>query len=185
MILGLGNTAYALPITVSYANDLPGYAPAGQQQIQQASLTLGGITVAGSNTLNFLEFNGIGVVGSLDINVDGTEYVDFLFDNGPVNNLSINDLIGAGGGSQTVEVFGLGGINLGTFTTSLAGLIDISSFVGNALITGFRFQSINSNSRLVSVTYTQRSIGVPEPSTLALLSLGFIGIGASRKLKKH
>ena len=26
---------------------------------------------------------------------------------------------------------------------------------------------------------------VPEPSTLALLSLGFLGIGAARKLKKH
>lgn len=137
---------------VDYGADLPGYAPPGQQTIQLPSLTLGGITVTGSDTLNFLEFNGVGVVGGfLDITIDEDEFAHFNFDVGPVTDVSILDPIGTIPPS-TIEVFGLGGVSLGVIE-SPGGFFSISALVGNVPITSFQFNGNNGVGRVNFVAY--------------------------------
>src|SRR4051794_31969208 len=91
VFVSLISPAAASTVTVGYATDVPGYAPPGQQELQLASLTLGGVTVTGSNTLNLLEQNGMGVVGGFNFEVDDVEWVEFHFDNGPAESVSIFD----------------------------------------------------------------------------------------------
>jgi hypothetical protein len=181
--LGFASSAQSVAITVDYGSDLPGYAPGGQQSFDLASLSLGGITVTGSNTVHFLEFNGIGVVGGTFPSwIDSGETVDFSFDSGPVTEVSFFDSLGNAGDNK-VQVFGAGGANLGVFNVVDIGTTNVSSLVGGAPITGFQFRSDTGIGRIRTVTYNTQS--VPEPTTTALLALGLLGAGFARKRRAH
>jgi len=174
----------ASAITVGYATDVPGYAPPGQQELQLASLTLGGVTVTGSNTLNLLELNGMGVVGGFNFQVDDVEWVEFHFDNGPAESVSIFDTLGNAADGHTVEIFDASNVSLGVFNFpngggGISGPLDVSAFVGNAPIGKFRFNSVSGASEIAYLDYTP----LPEPASIALITIVAASLTCRRRLR--
>ncbi len=129
------------------------------------TFTQSGVTISGSNSLQFLNLNGLGVTGGLDNTVvDRGEFLTFQFEGGAASNVSYGlQFAGNGNGDNTlgerkVEAFDINGNSLGSVTTSgLDG--NVSASFGDRLISGFRIQSIpGDNFRLNSVTFTREFI---------------------------
>lgn len=191
----------ASTITVNYGEDLPGYAPGGQQQLSFTSLDLGGITVTANTAsgnpadVRAFEFNGLGVVGGQsDFRVDGTEFLRFTFD-APVFDVSYR-LGGAGCdltgvvpcGTRTLEAFDANGLSLGTFSQAGIGEADVSALVGGQAISAFLLTSpnvANNDFNVRRVTYSHRpgdTVNViPAPAALPLLATGALALGWLRR----
>jgi len=152
-----------------------------------ASLNTGGVLVTGSNTVNVLNSNGLGVVGgAFDHTVDGAEYLEFSFAGlGSAIDLSYSvssagNLNGDGFvGMRTLSVFGVGGGLLGSFSQNYVGSFDVSALVGNAPIDHIRLQADVDTFRTSSITFTAQAISqqVPAPATPALM-LAALAAGA-------
>jgi hypothetical protein len=108
------------------------------------SLNLDGLTVTGSDSVNVLNFNGLGVVGGLEDNtVDGTESLRFSF-NGKVAT-DISYFVGMAGnsngnglvGETTIEAFDSAGTSLGTQVVNDARLMDVSAMFAGQPIRAF------------------------------------------------
>ena len=113
-----------------------------------ASLNTGGVLVTGSNTVNVLNLNGLGVVGgAFDHTVDGAEYLEFSFA-GLGSAIDLSYSVSSAGnlnsdgfvGMRTLSVFGVGGGLLGSFSQNYVGPFDVSALVGNAPIDHIRLQ---------------------------------------------
>lgn len=152
-----------------------------------ASLNTGGVLVTGSNTVNVLNLNGLGVVGgAFDHTVDGAEYLEFSFA-GLGSAINLSYFVFGGGNlnadaflaSRTLSVFGVGGGLLGSFSQNDVGSFDVSSLVGNAPIDHIRLQADVDNFRPSSITFTAQAVAqqVPAPATPALM-LAALGAGA-------
>ena len=150
-----------------------------------ASLNAGGVLVSGSNTINVLNLNGLGIVGgAFNDTVDGSEYVDFSF-SGMGSAVNLSYLVTSAGnlngdglvGDRFLSVYGVGGGLLGTFSQNSGGSFNVSGLVANAPIDHIRLQANVDNFRLGSITFTAQAVStVPEPATLALVAAA-MGVG--------
>lgn len=124
----------------------------------------------------------VGVVGGADNNrVEFDETLRFDFTSSSVMDASYYvNTTGPSGtnvqGPRSVEIFGLNGLSLGTFSQSGIGSSDLSSLVGNALITAFSLAGSDSAQPsngfgISSLRVT--AVTVPEPSSAFL----FVGVG--------
>ncbi|HEY2952841.1 MAG TPA: PEP-CTERM sorting domain-containing protein [Verrucomicrobiae bacterium] len=160
---------------------------------QASSYTIDGVRVTGSSDVGVFQFNGLGVMGGIDFWLDGQEYLDFTFTQGPaievsyfvfaVGNLnpSLNSLLG----ESFVEVFGEQGESRGVFSNTGDGIKDVSDMVGGGPISRFRVTADVDNLRISAVSFTPSSDSVPEPSTVALLLLaGFGGLAPWRRRRQ-
>ena len=151
------------------------------------SYSEGGVTVTGSGDIYSLNLNGLGVVGgNFDNTIDSGEWIRFSFDT-PAENISywVTSAGQAGGstpGKRTIEAFGIGGISLGLFDDSWAGVTDISVLYGGALIESFVLTSeAVTNFRIGSVDFDLVQVSaVPLPAAIPLYGsglalLGFLG----------
>lgn len=99
-----------------------------------------------------------------------------------------------------VNVNSLGGTNLANFnilsaaagtqnldTGNLLGIVDLSSFIGQTVNVSFDWQIPENftGPAFFQLDNVQAVTSVPEPTSLALLGLGFAGLAFSRKKKKH
>jgi len=134
LILGTTYTVYAMPVTIDFTT---------LGTFTSASVVQPGVTVTGSNTVNVLNLNGLGIVGgAFNSRIDGSESITFTFDN-PASDVSYL-VIGAGNlnadglvGAATIEAFDSGGISLGTIPVDLTGVKEVSMNFGNELISKF------------------------------------------------
>src|SRR5438093_3105853 len=55
---------------------------------QTSSYTIDGVRVTGSSDVGVFQFNGLGVMGGIDFWLDGQEYLDFTFTQGPAMDVS-------------------------------------------------------------------------------------------------
>lgn len=152
-----------------------------------SSYSQDGVTVTGSGDINFLNLNGLGIVGgSFDNTVDGDEWIKFAFDM-PAQNVSywIASAGQSGGslpGQRTIEAFGIGGVSLGTFEENWTGSSDVSALFGGVLIESFTLtaQAV-TNFRVGSVDFDLVTVSaVPLPAAIPLYAsgmaiLGFVG----------
>ena len=76
---------------------------------------------------------------------------------------------------QIKKLFGRGSVSIVEQPTASNGYGLVVEFNDNP----------QGGSSFYGIQLSRSPVAVPEPSTLALLSLGFLGIGAARKLKKH
>lgn len=157
------------------------------------SYTTSGVTVIGSNTLNFLNLNGLGVVGGSDsIRVDPAgaspdESLDFFAD-GPdsfasflPNMKSISNLDGNSIDSFTVEAFDSFENSIGTFDYSGTGIgisgDDVLSRIGVISADQIKITASGDAFILGSIEFTPAS-AIPEPETygafLGILALGWV-----------
>jgi hypothetical protein len=124
------------PVSIDYT---------AQGSFTTTSLNLSGLTVTGSDTVNVLQYNGLGVIGGLDaFIVDGTESVRFAVNAGAAvdvqywlsqaGNLDEDALLG----EATIEAFDHSGVSLGTQTIDgMAMTIDVSALFGEVPISAF------------------------------------------------
>jgi len=139
--------------------------------------------VTGSSDVGVFNFNGLGVMGGIDFWLDGHEYLDFTFTDGPALdvgyfvlaagnlNPSLNSIVG----ESYVEVFGAQGESRGVFGCTDGGLKDVSDMVGGGPISRFRVTADVDNLRISAVSFTPSQDAVPEPSTFSLLLLAILG----------
>ncbi len=150
---------------------------------QTSAYTVGGVTVSGSSDVGVFHFNGLGVMGGIDFWLDGAEYLDFTFTDGPAIDVAysvlaagnLNPSLNALVGESYVEVFGLHGESRGVFGCSDSGVKDVSDLVGGGPITRFRVTANVDNLRISTVSYTPSPDTVPEP---AAFGLWLAGLGA-------
>ncbi|AOF83575.1 PEP-CTERM motif family protein [Methyloversatilis sp. RAC08] len=129
----------------------------------------GALTITGSDKLNFLQLNGIGIVGQIDHAIDPGETVIFSFA-GPANyvklfNGSIGNLSGVKYNTATINAFGVNGTFLGT----AAGVeptpwIVVSELFGDELITSFSVRATEDIYRFSALEYALAA-PVPEPGS--------------------
>jgi hypothetical protein len=169
---------------------------------EASTLSVGGVTVTASNTLNVLGLNGLGVVGgSSDSFVDfvGGEWISFAFDAGSVVDvrLSFGAAGGAGSANTRFEAFAPGGASLGALTVDLFLTfpdVDVSALFGGAEIASLSLTPLGGNTgsnetifRLAAIEFTTTA-AVPEPSSLALgvptLLVGLVAVARRRRASR-
>lgn len=156
------SVAYGNSITVDFTN---------QGSFQAVGWQQGVLTVTGSNTLNFLQYNGVGVVGETDSAVDPGESVFFLFSS-PANYVRLfNGAIGNVNGikyrTAKIQVFGVDGVLIGTAVgVEPTPWIVISELFDNAPITSF---SVLATEDLYRFSAIEFALSVPEPKAASML----------------
>jgi EGF-like domain len=118
-----------------------------------------GVRVTGSNLINVLNLNGLGIVGGVNNNtIDGNEFIDFEFDHASastqyfVPSAGNQDMDGFVG-EAFLEAFDEAGASLGTVAVNDAGVFDLGMlFPGAGRITRFRVTADVDNLRIGSVT---------------------------------
>lgn len=127
------------------------------------------------------QWNGLGVDGSgPQTNISAPESIVFKLDkvfNGTVEILFTNwnrfDMAEVSGSAVSTEV--IAGVAANPFTSLFSG----TEFTVTALEVA---NTINDKFRIQSITFTpDLSQAIPEPSTIAVLSLGLIGLGLRRR----
>lgn len=120
-----------------------------------------GITVDGSNTINVLNFNGLGIVGGVNSNtIDGSESIEFTFDDPSAATTYFVSSAGNGNGDGFVgaaflEAFDEADASLGTTNVNGTGSFDVNALLGtNARITRFVVTANVDNLRISTVTVT-------------------------------
>jgi len=125
------------------------------------SIVESGLTVTGSNTLNILNFNGLGVVGgSADFTIDaiGNEFVTFDFSGTATNVIYVNPFAGQVGsscvtcntvGEAQIEAFDSGGSSLGIQNVDNPGSKDVSALFGNVPISHFTVTMLDADSIVI------------------------------------
>lgn len=152
------------------------------------SLTQGGVTVTGSNTISVLNLNGLGIVGgSVDFFVDqsGSESIRFHFDNGPATDVVV--YFGAIAGFDTaftrLEAFSQGGGSLGTRNIDLFDLggfsLDVSAEFGGGPIGSFTLTPLNTNldneeTLFIVSALSFEPVAIPEP--ISLVTFGLLSV---------
>lgn len=131
----------------------------------------GALTVTGSDTLNFLQYNGIGVVGQIDDAIDPGESVIFSFARPAtyvkLYNGSIGNLGGIKFNTATVQAYGADGILLG----EIAGVeptpwLILSSYFGDTPIKSFSVSATEDSYRFSALDF---ALVVPEPRVVSML----------------
>ncbi|WP_114226728.1 MULTISPECIES: PEPxxWA-CTERM sorting domain-containing protein [Sphingomonas] len=147
-------------------------------------LTYAGVTIHDANNSGFV-MNGEGWAGlqTSGANLFGTQSGSISFDfSNPVSNLAFDLINGTSASTYTVQLFGLGNslldsrvLTLGSFGNSAAvGHVSFAdSGIASARITGSNNFAVDTISFGVSA--------VPEPSTWALMLLGFGGMGLAMR----
>lgn len=160
-----------------------------------ATVTTGGVTVTGSNTIHVLNLNGLGIVGgAFDNTVDGSEFLDFDF-SGLGSAVNLSYFVGSAGnldsdnvsGTRTLSVFGVGGTLLGNFSQEDTGLFDVSTLVGNTPIGRIRLQADVDSFRLGEISFDAQRVEpapVPAPATAPLLLAG-LGVAAALRGRRR
>ncbi len=114
------------------------------------SLNEGTFAVTGSNDVNVLNLNGLGIVGGASSNtVDGSEWIEFTFD-APSQDISyFVNMAGQGGsgslGQTSVEAWDANGVSLGTVLMTSTGTKLVSSDFGDVLISRFRISMLDND----------------------------------------
>lgn len=150
---------------------------------QTSAYTIGGVRVTGSSDVGVFQFNGLGVMGGIDFWLDGDEYLDFTFTEGPAIDVAyfvfaagnLNPALNSFSGESFVEVFGAQGEPRGVFGAKDLGWKEVSDLVGGGPISRFRVRADVDNLRISAVSFTPSPDNVPEPSTGALLLLAALG----------
>lgn len=140
------------PISMDFTN---------QGTFQTATIMRDGLLITGSNTLNVLNLNGLGVVGGVnDSVIDGNEFVVFTFPDRPATEVSYS-VQTAGNqngdgmiGAAVVEGFGPNGQSLGIVSVQSTGQKNVSAFFNNVPLSQFRVQAVVDNHRISRVNYT-------------------------------
>lgn len=156
------------------------------------SLNESGVLATGSADINVLNFNGLGIVGGFTDNmVDGGEFISFDFANSAATDVVLS-FFGIGNINGD-SVFGDGFFSAyaadGSFLGTQAILrppsrFDVSSLFGGAALSSFTFTAGNDAFRIGSLSFESvPATSVPEPSSIATLVSGMIGLAATRK--KH
>lgn len=146
----------------------------------------------GSANVNIASGTGLGVVGGASSTaVDTAEFVEFHF-TAPSASVSYSiafcSASGAPCGSRTLEAFGVGGVSLGTVSQSSIGGFSLSTFFGDAIITGFRLTSNAAISQFVvgSLTFQDAPPAiVPLPAALPLFLAGLAGLGFAHATRRR
>lgn len=149
------------PVTVDYTN---------QGTFRTVSLAVAGVTVTGSDSVNVLNLNGLGIVGgSFNNDVDGTESIHFAF-SAPAaaaisyHVLAAGNLNGNGvGGEAVLEAFDHTGRSLGTHAVAGAGSKSVSTLFGNTPISAFTATANVDNFRISQLIYSACSGGSMMP----------------------
>ena len=148
-----------------------GLSGGGAANVRLNSSSLGGIA------------DGLSAVGdgTLDIAVDGTEFLDFAFalpalnvayEPGAIGNADLDGLFG----ERQLDVFAPGGALLGSFLQDgTGGFFDISSLVANAAIGGFRLTALDGDDFSVE-TLTLTPVPLPAAAWLLLTALSGMGL---------
>jgi hypothetical protein len=120
-----------------------------------------GITADGSNTINVLNLNGLGIVGGANNNtIDGSESIEFTFDDPSAATTyfvpSAGNQDGDGFvGEAFLQAFDEADASLGTTNVNGAGSFDINALLGtNARITRFIVTANVDSFRIGTVTVT-------------------------------
>jgi hypothetical protein len=128
---------------------------------QADTVHAGGVVVTGSNTVNVLNLNGLGIVGGTSDNiVDGSEWIRFDFDSTPVDSVSYYVPSAGNGngdgtvGDATVEAYDRTGTSLGTMPVTSVGVKDVSGMFGGKPLSAFVVTAEVDNFRVGRVTYS-------------------------------
>lgn len=132
---------------------------------QTDTLVQGGLTATGSNTVNVLNLNGLGVVGGLSDNtIDGTtESLKFVVDAGAAIDVSYFVQIagttnpdGSPLAETRVEAFDHAGVSLGTNSVASFSTVDVSAMFDSLPISVFVVTSdgVGDFFRINRVSYT-------------------------------
>lgn len=119
-------------------------------------------------------------LNSTNLNCEGD--FEILF-NETVNNLSFETINGGLGDQVDIYVYGSGGF-MGSVQQLSSGLVDLSSFINVTRL----FLDDSSTAGGFAYDYFNFDIGainsdVPAPAPLAILGLGLVGLGLSRRKK--
>ncbi|MBU1411410.1 hypothetical protein KKC22_07805 [Myxococcota bacterium] len=121
--------------------------------------SVAGITVTGSNTINVLNLNGLGIVGGIsNSTIDGTEWIDFEFDHPSASTQFHVPSAGNNDGDElageaTIEIFDALDVSLGTLALQGVGTRDLDAlFPGITMIQRVRITADVDNHRIGSFT---------------------------------
>lgn len=119
-----------------------------------------GITVTGSNAINVLNLNGLGIVGGVNNNtIDGAEWIEFSFDS-PSNAVNTSYFVSSAGnqngdgfvGAAFVEAFDELGVSQGVVPVNGTGTFNMGTLFGPGLISYYRVTANVDNHRISSAT---------------------------------
>lgn len=128
-------------------------------------------TVAGRGT----NFDGINVTGDLDFAGTTTLNLDFL------TGVDFGD--GFWATDQTWNIWNVSGTTTG-FSNLMLGSLSNDSLGGGVGSVNGSFSLVQSGSD-VNLFFTASSAAVPEPSSFALIAMGFVAFGVGRKRKRQ
>ena len=177
MLFGLSLTAQAIPMGYDFSQD--GFdegASVTGMFVAEDSNNNGQISSFNGEVSDFMmSFSGNSLVSAFSLDI--TSLFGLVYDlDGTIGDGLILDIEGIGADDfQFSYAAGPGPLNFCNGSDACGQVSRILPAGG-----GVAFSSSNEIVQVIP-----KSVGVPEPSTLALLSLGFLGIGAARKLKKH
>lgn len=145
------------------------------------------LEITSSADLNFLEYNGIGVLGQIDNTLDPGESITFSFLSPAyyvrLTTGAIGNLNGIQFNTAIVTAFGVGGVALG----SVAGVepmpsVFINGLFENAPISSFTIEATEDVYRFSAIQY---SLAVPEPEPVValLVGLGIVALALRRKVQ--
>lgn len=140
--------------------------PAQVDYTNQGTFTAGmlyddppGIMVTGSNTINVLNLNGLGIVGGSSSNsVDGNEFIEFTFDHPSTSTTYFVSSAGNGDGDgfvgeATIQAFGEAGAPLGNMPVNGTGVFNLNTMFGAGVrITRFRVTANADSFRVSNVS---------------------------------
>lgn len=170
-------------MTISFADD---------GNFQAATYSEGGVTVSGSNTLNFTDsllFAGVSVIGGNDDFVDGAEHLLFFADDNTQFaefSIAASRFDGNNGlfDGYEVEAFDTTGTSLGSFSDFQDGGIDLDrtdfvSLLGLTEAKSFQISAAGDAFKVGSLTFSV----VPEPNAVTILLAFGASLALGRKRK--